>query len=76
MQIARVTRYRLDDGREFENLAKAQDAIDGEVNKLLQADLTAKGFSVSQCVKITESVLHLRKRLAYLLSVQLPDDDE
>lgn len=75
MQIERVTQYRVD-GHFFESIAKAQDFIDGEVNKLLQSDLTAKGFTVTECVKITDTVLHLRKRLAYLLFVELPEEDE
>lgn len=75
MKIERVTRFAVD-GKEFESFAKAQDYIDGEVNKILTKDLINKGFSITDCVRVTETVLTNRVQIARLLSCAGPDATE
>lgn len=78
MRIERVTRYAVD-GKEFTSLAKAQDHIDGMINKALQNIFTGgdgrQRFSVSDCIVITEALLGHKEFFADLLSVELPDSD-
>ena len=76
MRIERVTRYRVN-GQEFDSIAKAQDHIDGQVNKILQKalfDQKNNMFSVNDVIKITNAVLANRKTIAALLKVELPDE--
>lgn len=75
MKIERVTRYSVM-GHEFESIAKAQDHIDGEVNKILQRELMGQSFGLTggEIIKITDVLLKHRKTFANLLSVELPDE--
>lgn len=78
MKIERVTRYEVD-GKEFQTLAKAQDHIDGLVNKLLTKEILAlpnNMMGLTDIMKLTEIILDNRQTFAYLLSVELPEDDE
>jgi hypothetical protein len=74
-QIERVTVYRVC-GRDFETLDKARDYLDGLVNIALTDALKVKGFTVTDCVKVTDAVLSLRATLCDLLGVILPDEEE
>ena len=79
MKIERVTRFAVD-GKEFTSLAKAQDHVDGMINKALQNIFTggngSQRFTVTDCVAITEALLGHREFFADLLSVKMPDEDE
>lgn len=78
MQIQKVTRYAVD-GKEFPSVAKAQDYLDSEVNKLLQTKLTDNALnmlSMTDIVRITEVVLNNRHRLVELLSASYGDDED
>lgn len=78
MRIERVTRYEVD-GEEFKTLAKAQDYIDGKIHYLMQNNIKASPNNMitdNDIIRITEILIENRQYLAYLLSVELPEDDE
>lgn len=77
MKIRKVERFEIE-GREFETLAKAQDYIDGEVNRVLTNALVSRPnnmLGVGDIVAITEVILQNRERFAELLSVEIPEDE-
>jgi len=73
MLIRKVMTWQVN-GQSFPSLAKAKDHIDSEVNRHLQNALTKKGFTVTECIKVTESILAMRNVLATLLTVETETD--
>lgn len=78
MKIERVTRYLVAD-KEFETLEKAQDHVDGLVNKALHDNFChdgQSGLTLSQVVNVTTFLLANREYFAMLLSAKFEEDDE
>jgi hypothetical protein len=73
--IEKVTRFRVGD-REFQSPEKAIDFIEDQVNRKLQALLIEKGFSASECLKITLSILEKRHEFADLLGYEFDFDKD
>lgn len=74
MQIEKVTRYVVD-GREFPTVERAQDYVDGCVDKVLRPSLLDKGFSASEAFKISQIILDNREILVTLLSCKFNEED-
>ncbi len=76
MRIQRVERFEVD-GREFPSVEKAQDYVDGEVNRILQRALGSgvNGLTTSQVVKVTEAILERRVTLGGLLLCQMNPEE-
>lgn len=75
MHITRKTVFVVDE-RPFDTLAKARDHVESIIHHKLSRPMIEKGFTVTECVKVTEIVLALRHDLAELLACEDPDDSE
>ena len=78
MKIEQITKYRVN-GQEFATVAKAQDYVDGEVNKLLQKGILAQKMNmigIRDIGSITEVLLVNRKQFAELLSCEFRNSEE
>lgn len=75
MKIERVSRFRVD-GQEFATLAKAQDHVEGMIDKILRSSLVDKGLGHTQMIRVTETVLAHREILAILLSCKFEEEDD
>jgi len=78
MKIRKVERFEIE-GREFETLAKAQDYVDGEVNRVLTNALVSRPnnmLGVGDIVAITEVILQNRERFAELLGVEFDTNED
>lgn len=78
VSIERATVYRVE-GRDFPTLKAAADHVDNLAAEIIKRAAMAKGFALSETVRLTEAILSVRDELAPLLVIYAPDangDDE
>ena len=72
MQIEKIEAWRIGD-KVFFSESKAVDHAESTIHSAVKKALLAKGFTESECFKVTESLLSERRAFACLLAYGIVD---
>lgn len=75
MRIERKEIFEVN-GKSYPSLAKAKDAIQGELFEKVKKVMIEKGFSFSEAYKIMDGILLMENDLRNYLNCEMPEDKE